>query len=108
MVEILQKRTITIAELENKAGKIIDEARRSGRPYLITKNGEPTALLLDAKTYFKELAAEHFARQIAIGEADIAAGRVQDLDEVLQEIASARKVSRPRRRRRQSRSQSHS
>ena len=108
MLEILQKRTITIAELESKAGKIIAQAQRSGQPFLITKDGEPAVLLLDAKTYLKELASEQLARQIAIGEADIAAGRVQDLDEVLQEIASARKVSRSRRQRRQSRSQSHS
>jgi len=108
MLEFLQKRTITITELETKASKIIAEARRSGQPYLITKDGEPAALLLDAKTFFKELAAENLARQLAIGEADIAAGRVQDLEDVLQEIRHGRKVSRSRRQRRQSRSQRHS
>jgi prevent-host-death family protein len=101
VLEFLQKRTITVAQLETKAGKIIAEARRSGQPYLITEDGKPTALLVDARTFFKDLATEHLARQIAVGENDIAAGRVQDLDEVLQEIASARKIPRPRRRRRQ-------
>ena len=54
------------------------------------------------KVFFNDLAAENLARQIAIGEADIAAGRVQDLDEALQEIRRARKVSRSRRSRRKS------
>jgi prevent-host-death family protein len=97
MLEFLQKHTITVAELEAKAGKIIAETKRSGQPFLITQNGKPTALLLDIKAFFKELTAENLARQIAVGEADIAAGRVQDLDEVLQEIRNARKISRSRR-----------
>jgi len=104
MLEFLQKRTITIADLETRADEIIAEAQRSGQPYLITKHGEPKAMLVDAKTFFKDVAAENLARQIAIGEADIAAGRVQDLDDVLQEIRVDRKLSRSRRRSRQSRS----
>jgi hypothetical protein len=48
----------------------------------------------------KELAAARLARLLAVGEADIAAGRVQDLDEALEEIRRERKASRARRRRR--------
>ncbi|KAA0224125.1 type II toxin-antitoxin system prevent-host-death family antitoxin [bacterium] len=101
MLEILQKRTISITELESKAGKIVAEARRSGKPYLITQNGKPMALLLDAKSYLDELATEALARQIATGEADIAAGKVEDLEEVLKEVRRARTVSRSRRQARQ-------
>jgi len=102
MHEFLAKNTVTITELKARANQIIDAARNSRQPFLITQDGKPLAMLLDVKTYLKEMAAEELARMIAAGEADIAAGRVQDLDEVLQEIGSARKVSRPRRRRRQS------
>lgn len=53
------------------------------------------------KVFSKELAAARLARLLAAGEADIAAGRVQDLEEALQEIRRERKASqslRPRRR----------
>jgi prevent-host-death family protein len=86
MLEFLQRNTITIADLQAKTNKIIAETKRSGKPFLITKDGKPMALLLDVKKFYNDLAAENLARQIAIGEADIAAGRAQDLDEALQEI----------------------
>jgi prevent-host-death family protein len=96
MLEFLQRNTITIADLRAKAEKFIAEAKRSGQPFLITKDVKPTALLLDVKKFLNDVTAENLARQIAIGEADVAAGRVQDLDEALQEIHRARKVSRSR------------
>ena len=102
MLEFLQKNTITIAELQAQTGEIIAKTERSGQPFLITKNGKPTALLLDAKKFFNNLAAENLASQIAIGEADIAVGRVQDLDKALQEIRRGRKVSRSHHSRRKS------
>jgi prevent-host-death family protein len=102
MLEFLQRNTITIAELQTKAEKFIAEAKRSGQPFLITKDGKPAALLLDVKKFLNDVTAENLARQIAIGEADVAAGRVQDLDEALQEIHRARKVSRSRHSRRKS------
>jgi prevent-host-death family protein len=101
MYEFLQKHTITIAELEANADKIVTKASRSGQPFLITKDGKPMAMLLDIETFFNDLAAERLAREIAVGEADIAAGKVQDLDEVLREISRVRKVSRSRRQSRQ-------
>jgi len=104
MLEFLQKNTVTVAELRTQTSKIIAETKRSGRPFLITDDGRPTALLFDVKEFLNDLAAENLARQIAIGEADIAAGRVQDLDEVLEEIHRARKISRSSRHRSKSRS----
>jgi prevent-host-death family protein len=102
MHEFLAKNTVTITELKARANQIVDAARNSRQPFLITQNGKPLAMILDVETYLKEAASDELSRLIAEGEADIAAGRVQDLDEVLQEIGSARHVSRPRRRRRQS------
>jgi prevent-host-death family protein len=102
MLEFLQKNTITVDDLKSNAGKIIAKTKRSGQPILITQNGKPTAILLNAKEFLDDLAAENLARQIAIGEADIAAGRLQDLDEALEEIRRARNVSRPRHHRRKS------
>lgn len=97
MLEFLQKNTVTVAELQAQANKIITKTKRSRQPFLITQNGKPTALLVEVNAFFEELAAENLARQIALGAADIAAGRVQDLDEVLQEIRNDRKLSRSRR-----------
>jgi prevent-host-death family protein len=94
MLEFLQKNTVTVAELQAQAEKIITKTKRSGQPFLITQNGKPTALLVDIKAFFEELAAENLSRLIAVGEADIAAGRVQDFDEALEEIRRERKVQR--------------
>lgn len=104
MLEFLQSNTVTVAELRAKASKIIAETKRSGRPFLITDGGRPAALLFDVKEFLNDFAAENLARQIAIGEADIAAGRVQDLDDALEEIHRARKISRSPRHRSKSRS----
>ncbi len=94
MLEFLQKNTVTVAELQAQAEKIITKTKRSGQPFLITQNGKPTALLVDIKSFFEELAAENLSRLIAVGEADIAAGRVQNFDEALEEIRRERKVQR--------------
>jgi prevent-host-death family protein len=92
MLEFLQKNTVTVAELQAQADKIITKTKRSGQPFLITQNGKPTALLIDVKAFFEELAAENLSRLIAVGEADIAAGRVYDFNEALEEIRRERKV----------------
>jgi len=104
MLEFLQENTVTVAELQAKARKIIAKTKRSGRPFLVIQDGKPAAILFDVKDFFNDFGAENLARQIAIGEADIIAGRVQDLDEVLEEIHRARKIARSRRNSRKSRS----
>ena len=57
----------------------------------------PQRMKSGQRIYVGVSSTENLARQIAVGEADIAAGRVQDLDKVLKEIHRARKVSRSRR-----------
>jgi len=102
MLEFLHSNTITVAELRAKTAKIIARTKDSGQPFLITQDGKPAALLFDIKKFLNDLATENLARQIAVGEADIAAGRVQDLDEALEEIHRARKLSGRNRVRRKS------
>lgn len=97
MLEFLQKNTVTVAELQAQTSKIIAATKRSGKPFLIIQNGKPAALIFDVNEFLNDLTAENLARQLAVGEADIAAGRVQNLDEALEEVHRARKVSRSRR-----------
>ncbi|MDZ7368669.1 MAG: type II toxin-antitoxin system Phd/YefM family antitoxin [candidate division KSB1 bacterium] len=55
MLEFLQRNTITIADLQAKTNKIIAETKRSGQPFLITKDGKPMALLWDVKKFLMTL-----------------------------------------------------
>lgn len=40
-----KKRTIGIRELKNQASRIVDEVREDETPYVVTKRGEPVAVL---------------------------------------------------------------
>ena len=40
-----QKKQVGIRELKNRASRIVDEVRKKGEPYIVTKHGEPVAVL---------------------------------------------------------------
>ena len=40
-----KKRQVGIRELKNRASRIVDEVRERDEPYIVTKRGEPVAVL---------------------------------------------------------------
>lgn len=40
-----KKKTVGIRELKNRASRIVDEVRETDEPYVVTKRGEPVAVL---------------------------------------------------------------
>lgn len=40
-----KKRQVGIRELKNRASRIVDEVRETDEPYIVTKRGEPVAVL---------------------------------------------------------------
>jgi prevent-host-death family protein len=83
----------SVTELKRKTREIIDQARRTGRPVILTANGKADAVLMDAETYEKQFGAANLSALLAAGEADIAAGRSRPARTFLREFKRAHKIS---------------
>jgi prevent-host-death family protein len=76
----------SVSELKRDTKKIFRHVHETGRPVVVTVNGKPGVVLLDAAVYEKRLAEVNLARLLAEGEADIRAGRVRPAREVIKDI----------------------
>ena len=84
----------SVTDLKRNTREIIEHARRTGRPVILTANGKADALLMDAETYERQLGNANLVALLAAGEADIAAGRVRPARAFLREFKRARKIPR--------------
>jgi prevent-host-death family protein len=82
----------SVTDLKRNTRKILDRARRTGRPIVLTVNGKADAVLLDARTFEKYMRASNLARLIKPAEEDIEAGRTRSMREFLREFKHDRKV----------------
>ena len=76
---------VPITDLRQEAAALLEKARVSREPVVITQRGRAAAVLLSVETYER---AEHERRlllALARGEKEIAAGEGFDLDSVLAE-----------------------
>ncbi len=83
-----------VTDLKKHTREVLDQARKTGRPIILTVNGRADAVLLDAKTYERHLRASNLARLLGEAEGDIAAGRTRPLRAFLREFKNAKKISR--------------
>ncbi len=83
----------TMTELENDPHQIVKQVHDTGRPIVITKNGKPDVVILDAASYERQLKTANLAQMLAEGEADIKAGRTQPYEEFIKEFRRAKKIS---------------
>lgn len=81
-----------ITDLKKHTREVLDQARRTGRPVILTVNGRADAVLLDAKTYEKHLKASNLARLLAPAEEDVKAGRTRPIRQFLREFKNAHKI----------------
>ena len=84
----------SVTELKRKTREILEQVRRTGRPVVLTVNGKADAVLIDAKTFQKHLAASNLAKLLTPAEKDVRSGRTRPVRSFLREFKSARKVSR--------------
>lgn len=84
--------TKTVSDLRRHTQEILEQVRRTRRPILLTVNGKADAVLIDAKTYQKQLKAMNLARLLSEGEEDIAAGHVRPARSFLREFRDAQKI----------------
>jgi prevent-host-death family protein len=73
---------IPVTKVRDNLSAIIDRARETKRPIVVTQNGSAAVVLIDAAQYQKEMEERDFLRGILEAEADIRAGRVYTQDEV--------------------------
>jgi prevent-host-death family protein len=83
-----------ITDLKKHTREVLEQARTTGRPIILTTNGRADAVLLDARTYEKHLKATNLARLLGQAESDIAAGRTRPVRSFLREFKNANKISR--------------
>lgn len=84
--------TKSVSDLKRHTHEILAQIRKTRRPILLTVNGKADAVLIDAKTYQKQLKAMNLARLLAEGEEDIAAGRVRSARSFLREFKDAHQI----------------
>lgn len=84
--------TKSVGDLKRHTYEILEQIRKTRRPLLLTEHGKADAVLIDAKTYKKQLKAMNLARLLARGEEDISAGRVRSARSFLLEFRRAHKI----------------
>lgn len=84
----------SVTELKRKTREILNQARQTGRPVVLTVNGRADAVLMDAKTFEKHLSASNVAKLLAPAEDDVRAGRTRSMRSFLRDFKRARKISR--------------
>jgi prevent-host-death family protein len=72
------------------ASRVVSDVRRSGRPVIVTVNGQPAAVVLPLKTEdledFVLSYDEQFVRDRLAADAELAAGKTSSLEDVVAEL----------------------
>ncbi len=76
----------SVTDLKKKTKEIFRQIHQTGRPVIITVNGKPDAVLIDAGVFEKKLKALNLGTILSVAESDIKSGRVRSADEFLEEF----------------------
>lgn len=82
----LDKDIISISHLKSKAADLLEQINTTGRPVIITQNGEARAVLQDPESYENLRNAVGLLKLISQGEKDIRSGDVVEQDEMFEEL----------------------
>ena len=85
----LKKDIRPVTYLKTRAADLLKQVNETQRPVIITQNGEPRAVLQDAKSYEDMRYALGLMKLISQGEEDVRRDRVRSQDEVFARIAKA-------------------
>lgn len=81
---------VNIRELSRNTSSVVDEVTTTGRPALVTKNGQPVAAVVpvDASDWEDLVLSKtpEFLADLAAANEDLAAGRTRDADDVFAEL----------------------
>lgn len=84
--------TRLLNDLRTNPDKVLSYTRRIGKPVLLTKNGKPEFVVLDARKTAKKINAKILQRLIEEAETDIAAGRYEGFDQYIKRFRNAHNI----------------
>jgi len=73
---------LTVAELRDNLDTVLQRARETTRPFLVTDGGNPVVIVINAKQYEREQESIAYLAAIIEGLTDIVGGRVVTHEEV--------------------------
>lgn len=76
----------TITDLKKNAEGVVADAKHSGRPIVIMKDGSPQCVLLSHRVFESRLKSLNLARLLAESEADFRAGRHRPARDVIRDL----------------------
>ena len=79
---------VPLGEFKAKASAIIRDLKKSTSPLLITQNGRPAAVVLSPEVYDRLQEDQKYLEAVALGLADVEAGRVVDHAKVIKWLSS--------------------
>jgi prevent-host-death family protein len=84
----------TVSELKHSLRSVFEQIHQTGRPVVVTVNGKPDVVLMDAAQFERKLRALNLASLLARGEDDIRRGRTRPARALLRELKREAKVPR--------------
>ncbi len=76
----------SVTDLKKRTNEIFRQIHQTGRPVIITVNGRPDAVLIDAEIFEKKLKALNLGSLLSEAESDISAGKIRPVEEFLEEF----------------------
>jgi prevent-host-death family protein len=83
----------SVSDLKKKTNEIFRQMHRTGRPIIVTVNGRPDAVLLDAAVFENKLKSLNLGMLLAEAEADVMEGRTREARTFTKELRGDKKVS---------------
>ncbi len=84
----------SVSDLKKRTREIFEQIHRTGRPVVVTVNGKPDVVLLDAALFEKELKTANLAMLLSEAELEVLKGRIRPARNFLKEFKRSAKVSR--------------
>jgi prevent-host-death family protein len=84
----------SVSEFKKQIRKVFTQLHRTGRPVVITVNGRPDVVLLDAAVFERKLSDLNLRALLAEGEADVAAGRTRSARAAVRGLRRAKNIPR--------------
>ncbi|MEA1965354.1 MAG: type II toxin-antitoxin system Phd/YefM family antitoxin [Candidatus Aerophobetes bacterium] len=83
----------SVSDLKRKTHEVFKQMHRTGRPIIITVNGKPDAVLLDAKVFERKLKTLNLGILLAEAETDVKKERTRPARDFLKELHHCAKAS---------------
>ena len=74
---------VSVSELRRDTARLVDRARKSRQPLVITRRGRAAAVMVSVESYQRSEHERALLRALLRGQAEIASGRGHALDDVM-------------------------